>query len=54
MSLNLQSDQLDAATVQSMTSSHAMQIWLLTLQEDLQRIVADNKRLQDEIDALKP
>jgi hypothetical protein len=54
MSLNLQSDQLDAATVQTMTSNPVMQNWLLTLQEDLRRIAAENERLQNEIDALKP
>lgn len=53
MSLDLQSDQLDAAAVQSMTSNPGMQLWLLTVQEDLRRIVAENERLQNEIDALK-
>lgn len=53
MSLNLQSTQLDVATVQRMTSNPDIQNWLLTLQEDLRRIVEDNQRLQKEIDQLK-
>lgn len=53
MSLKLESTQLDGAIVQEMTKVPFFQTWLLTLQEDMQRMQDIVNAQQAEIEALK-
>lgn len=53
MSYQLRSDELDAKSVQEITNNPTLQLYLMSLQEDLRGIIAYSKELEDRIAVLE-